>query len=192
MSRLSKTVALGLMASAATWLAVPASAAPLSSPMGLQNAAAPSVETVQYRRWGPGWGWRGGGWGWRGGVAPGLIAGGIIGGALASAALPYGYYGYGGYSGYGGYDPGYASAYAPGYDYGNGAGYAYAPTYGQGYAAAPAYGPGYAAAPYGAPTDAYAAVPNGDGSSYCQQRFRSYDPSTGTYLGYDGLRHPCP
>jgi hypothetical protein len=30
-----------------------------------------------------------------------------------------------------------------------------------------------------------------DGDS-CQQRFRSYDPSTGTYLGYDGLRHPCP
>jgi hypothetical protein len=26
----------------------------------------------------------------------------------------------------------------------------------------------------------------------CQQRFRSYDPASGTYLGFDGLRHPCP
>ncbi|MGB8185593.1 MAG: BA14K family protein [Pseudolabrys sp.] len=24
------------------------------------------------------------------------------------------------------------------------------------------------------------------------QRFRSYDPNSGTYLGFDGLRHPCP
>ncbi|MGA7941219.1 MAG: BA14K family protein, partial [Bradyrhizobium sp.] len=23
------------------------------------------------------------------------------------------------------------------------------------------------------------------------QRYRSYDPASGTYLGYDGLRHPC-
>jgi hypothetical protein len=29
-------------------------------------------------------------------------------------------------------------------------------------------------------------------TAYCQQRFRSYDPASGTYLGYDGLRHPCP
>jgi hypothetical protein len=28
--------------------------------------------------------------------------------------------------------------------------------------------------------------------AYCEQRFRSYDPRSGTYLGYDGLRHPCP
>lgn len=27
---------------------------------------------------------------------------------------------------------------------------------------------------------------------YCMQRFRSYDPESGTYLGYDGMRHPCP
>lgn len=35
-------------------------------------------------------------------------------------------------------------------------------------------------------------VADGDSVASCQQRFRSYDPSTGTYLGYDGLRHPCP
>ena len=23
------------------------------------------------------------------------------------------------------------------------------------------------------------------------QRYKSYDPASGTYLGYDGLRHPC-
>lgn len=27
---------------------------------------------------------------------------------------------------------------------------------------------------------------------YCERRFRSYDPASGTYLGYDGLRHSCP
>jgi hypothetical protein len=30
------------------------------------------------------------------------------------------------------------------------------------------------------------------GVGYCAQRFRSYDPQSMTYLGYDGLRHPCP
>lgn len=29
-------------------------------------------------------------------------------------------------------------------------------------------------------------------ASYCAQRYRSYDPGSGTYLGNDGLRHPCP
>lgn len=33
---------------------------------------------------------------------------------------------------------------------------------------------------------------DGDAASYCAQRYRSYDPASGTYLGYDGLRHPCP
>ena len=31
-----------------------------------------------------------------------------------------------------------------------------------------------------------------DAEAYCIQRFRSYDPESGTYLGYDGYRHPCP
>jgi BA14K-like protein len=35
-------------------------------------------------------------------------------------------------------------------------------------------------------------VPNNDAVAYCAQRFRSYDPASGTYLGYDGLRHACP
>jgi hypothetical protein len=28
--------------------------------------------------------------------------------------------------------------------------------------------------------------------AYCARRFRSYDPRSGTYLGRDGYRHPCP
>lgn len=31
-----------------------------------------------------------------------------------------------------------------------------------------------------------------DGSNYCAQRYRSYDPGSGTYLGFDGVRHACP
>ena len=41
------------------------------------------------------------------------------------------------------------------------------------------------AAPTPAPAD-------GDSVAYCMQRFKSYDPASGTYLGYDGKRHPCP
>ena len=29
-------------------------------------------------------------------------------------------------------------------------------------------------------------------AAYCAQRFRSYDPQSGTYLGRDGRRHACP
>jgi hypothetical protein len=28
--------------------------------------------------------------------------------------------------------------------------------------------------------------------AYCSRRYRSYDPASSTYLGYDGYRHPCP
>jgi hypothetical protein len=37
-----------------------------------------------------------------------------------------------------------------------------------------------------------AAAAEADAFAYCAQRFRSWDPETQTYLGYDGLRHPCP
>ena len=72
--------------------------------------------------------------------------------------------------------PSVAFGFGPGYyDYGYGYDYGYYP-----------YDESYA---YVAPG---AAVVEGDSVAYCEQRFRSYDPSTGTYLGYDGLRHPCP
>ena len=56
--------------------------------------------------------------------------------------------------------------------YGPGYGYGYGPVYG------PGYGPGY--------------IEGGDAVGYCMSRFRSYDPGSGTYLGFDGMRHPCP
>ncbi|WP_414472558.1 BA14K family protein [Microvirga sp. M2] len=37
-----------------------------------------------------------------------------------------------------------------------------------------------------------APVYGGNVQSYCAQRFKSYDPASGTYLGYDGRRHSCP
>lgn len=39
---------------------------------------------------------------------------------------------------------------------------------------------------------AYRAYPADPAISYCMQRYRSYDPYSMTYLGYDGLRHSCP
>jgi hypothetical protein len=96
------------------------------------------------------------------------LAAGVVGGAVAAATSPLwapGYY-------YDGYYPGYA--YTPGYIYGDT--YSYAPGY--------SYSPGYA---YG---QGYAT--GGRDDAYCAQRYRSYDPASGTYLGYDGIRHPCP
>jgi hypothetical protein len=47
--------------------------------------------------------------------------------------------------------------------------------------------------PYAAPPPpAYAVAPgNGDWIAYCSQKYRSFDPASGTYLGYDGQRHLC-
>ena len=54
--------------------------------------------------------------------------------------------------------------------------------------AAPRYNePGY----YYAPDVEVYAGPGPSTVAYCQQRYRSYDPASGTYLGYDGIRHPC-
>lgn len=40
-----------------------------------------------------------------------------------------------------------------------------------------------------------AAAANAGGSdsvAECAQRYRSYNPATGTYTGYDGMQYPCP
>jgi BA14K-like protein len=69
-----------------------------------------------------------------------------------------------------GYDPSY---YGPDYAYDDSyydGGY----PVDQGYVASPGY-----------------VVSGGADPAYCAQRYRSYDPASGTYLGYDGLRHPC-
>ena len=57
------------------------------------------------------------------------------------------------------------------------------------YYGAPGYHHGYYPGYY--PTPGVYAAP-GDAVGYCMSRFRSYDPVSGTYLGYDGFRHPCP
>jgi BA14K-like protein len=77
----------------------------------------------------------------------------------------------------GGPPPGNAGGPPPGYAGGPPPGYAGGPP--PGYAGGPP--PGYAGGP-----------PAGDPVASCMQRFRSYDPQTGTYLGNDGQRHSCP
>lgn len=39
--------------------------------------------------------------------------------------------------------------------------------------------------------NAHAAMAGSAGASSCAQRYRSYDPASGTFLGFDGKRHPC-
>ena len=125
---------------------------------------AAAASSVETVAWRRDWGGRA--WGW----APGA-AGAVAGGALATAQGYYG--GYDGYAYYPSYGYGYPG-YGYGYDYSPG--YSYSPGY-TGYA----YSPGYTTG-YGGDSD--------DG--YCSQRFRSYDPASGTYRGYDGRRHSCP
>jgi hypothetical protein len=47
-----------------------------------------------------------------------------------------------------------------------------------------------APAPLGG-TGSYAAMDADPSGSSCAQRYHSYDPASGTFLGYDGNRHPC-
>jgi BA14K-like protein len=54
-------------------------------------------------------------------------------------------------------------------------------------------GPGYYEDQYYDDPAASPPAPVGDDAvTYCIQNFSSYDPASGTYLGNDGLRHPCP
>ncbi|WP_244622684.1 BA14K family protein [Microvirga brassicacearum] len=114
------------------------------------------------------------------------------------------YRGRGGYRG--AYRGGYGGAYRGGPRYGYARPYYGRPYYG--YRRGYNYGGAAAAGALGLATGAiiggaiaqqqaapvYAAPAYGANSSvaYCAQRYRSYDPGSGTYLGYDGLRHPCP
>jgi hypothetical protein len=38
----------------------------------------------------------------------------------------------------------------------------------------------------------YRGPPPNDAVAYCMQRYRSYDPGSQTYVGYDGMRRSCP
>ena len=40
-------------------------------------------------------------------------------------------------------------------------------------------------------SNAYAAMDSHMNASSCAQRHRSYDRASGTFLGYDGVRHSC-
>jgi opacity protein-like surface antigen len=105
--------------------------------------------------------------------------------AAAAPAQAQRWHGHGGWHGGHGWGWGAGAGFAAGSLLGGAIaanqGYYYGPgVYGYGYD----YGPDYA----------YEAAPvyEGGGSAYCAQRYRSYDPASGTFLGYDGLRHPCP
>jgi hypothetical protein len=37
----------------------------------------------------------------------------------------------------------------------------------------------------------YAATDSSANGASCAERYRSYDPSSGTFLGFDGRRHAC-
>lgn len=46
---------------------------------------------------------------------------------------------------------------------------------------------------YAEPAPVYGAPVYGGGPvEYCMRRYRSYNPNTGTYIGFDGLERPCP
>jgi hypothetical protein len=61
-----------------------------------------------------------------------------------------------------------------------------APYYGYG------YGPGYYGPAYAPASVVVGPAYGGDAEAYCMQRYKSYDPASGTYLNYDGNRYPCP
>jgi hypothetical protein len=141
--------------------------------------------------------WRGRGWGWGPGIAAGVIGGAVVAGAII-ASRPPGYVVYEGYP-QPVYAPGCYWASQPVYDgAGRVVGYTGQPVQVcPGYAPPPPVGvpPGYAGGPpagAGAPAAYAGGPPAGDPVASCMQRFRSYDPKTGTYLGNDGQRHSCP
>jgi len=89
----------------------------------------------------------------------------------------------------------------PGFAFGFGVGAGYGPYYDDyAYNGYPYDTYAYYNDPYYSDTFAYDAEPTvgvavttGEADpGYCMRRFRSYDPASGTYLGYDGIRHPCP
>jgi hypothetical protein len=107
----------------------------------------------------------GGGPHFSGGGYRGGYRGGGNGGALIGAGIAGAVIG-GAIASQGGYGPGY---YAPGPGYYDGG-------YDDGGPVAVAPGPGG----------------GDDAVAYCMQTYRSYDPQSGTYMGNDGYRHPCP
>jgi hypothetical protein len=138
----------------------------------------------------------GGGAGFRGGGGGGFRQDGgpPAGGFRGGGGAVYRGGGGGGYAYRGGsYRGGYGGGFIPGAVAGAVIGGAIASQYpyGSGYYGG---GPAYYDDQYDGDDGAVAVAPapGGDDAAYCAQRFRSYDPGSGTYLGNDGLRHPCP
>jgi hypothetical protein len=53
-------------------------------------------------------------------------------------------------------------------------------------------GPIYNFVPPPGPMMQAPAAQNQNAVAYCAERFRTYNPASGTYMGSDGMRHPCP
>jgi hypothetical protein len=158
-----------------------------SAVLALALAMAPDASFAQNQRV------QGGGARAAGGAHPGGGAGGFRGGAAGPrfSGAPGARFNGGG----AGYRGGYAhrgGGFVPGVVAGAVVGGALASSAyygGPGY-----YAPGYYDDQYDDGPVAVAPGPVGgdDGVAYCMQTYRSYDPQSGTYLGYDGQRHPCP
>jgi hypothetical protein len=188
-----KILAASLFAATPFWLAGPVHAVPMGMGLGLQDAVTPAAETVRGGRGGGG-GRVGGGGGRVGGGGvgrPGGIGGvGGVGrpGGIGGVGRPGGVGGVAGIGGAGRWNGGGWNGggyWRPGYGLAAGAlgGAIAAGSYYGGYGYDNGYNYGYDNGYYGS------------GSGYadsCAQRYKSYDPASGTYLGYDGSRHPCP
>ena len=133
-----------------------------------------------------------------GGGGGGFRGGGGGGQRFSGGGAPGPRYSGGGGGYYGGYGGGYRRNYGgggfiPGAVAGAVIGGALA-SQSYGYYGGSGYGPGYGYYDdgyYDEPAVAVAPV-GGDDVEYCRQTYRSYDVRSGTYLGYDGLRHACP
>jgi len=169
------TAALGSLGFAAPASAAQAQTAPVSELVTAIQKGTVNAEYVQRRGGGRhvsrGGGYRGSRHVYRGGAYRGsrqVYRGGAYRGGRY---VNRGYYGRRYYGG---------RYYGPRYGY-------YGPGYGYGY--------GAAAGAIGLTTGAIvgsAIAQSNNAASYCAQRYRSYNPATGTYVGYDGVRRRCP
>ena len=75
---------------------------------------------------------------------------------------------------------------------GSALGYGYDPYAYFGYYDPNYYDDGYASSDAGDDGYSDSVVSSDADASYCAQHYSSYDPASGTYLGNDGLVHPCP
>jgi hypothetical protein len=83
--------------------------------------------------------------------------------------------------------------FAAGLAAGSALGFGYDPYTYFGYYAPNYYDDGYASNDPGYDGYSDPAVVSSDAdASYCSEHYSSYDPASGTYLGNDGLVHPCP